>query len=74
MNGTIERIKHEGAIKALKDRIRSLQFEITNSNWDGTMEGCHYIRMGDAIKDAETILLQMRDTLAALSEMEPENR
>ena len=71
---TIERTKHDGAVSALCKRVDSFRFELTNRNWDGIKDGIQFIRLGDAIKDAETILHQMRETLIALQELEPDNR
>lgn len=70
----IERTKHEGAVNALSRRIDCLKFELTSRNWDAIRDGAHYCRLGDAIDDAENILRQMRETLAALQELEPDNR
>ena len=71
---TIERTKHDGAVQALSRRIDRLIFELTNRNWDGIKENSHFCRLGDAISDAEIILKQMRETLDALRELEPDNR
>ena len=71
---TIDRVKHDGAVNALKRRIESLRFELTNRNWDGIKEDPVYIRLGDAIHDARNILDQMQETLEALHELESDNR
>lgn len=71
---SIERTKHNGAVRGLMERIESLRFELTNRNWNGVKSGDHYIRLGKAITDAATIIKQMRETLNALQEMEPKNR
>lgn len=70
----IERTKHEGAVNALSRRIDSLKFELTNRNWDAIKDSANFCRLGDAINDAENILRQMRETLSALQELEPDNR
>lgn len=71
---TIDRIKHDGAVKALSDSIDSLKFEITNRNWDDIRDSGRYCRLSAAISDARNILSQMEERLKALQELEPENR
>jgi hypothetical protein len=70
---TIERVKHEGAVKALKDRISSLQYELIHRNWEGILNKSKYTRLGDALCIAESLLNDMRETLNALRELEPDN-
>ena len=70
----IEKAKHEGAVKALKDRIGSLKFNLTNRNWDDITNSSHFTRLGDAISDGKRILEQMQETLEALQELDPDNR
>jgi len=70
----IERTKHHGQVYALSQRIQNLMFELTNQNWEGIREGVRFCRLGDTISDAENILQQMRETLTALQELEPDNR
>lgn len=70
----IEKAKHEGAVKALKDRIGSLRFNLTNRNWDDITNSSHFTRLGDAISDGKRILEQMQETLEALQELDPDNR
>lgn len=71
---TIEKVKHAGAVKALKDRIESLRFELTNRNWEGITCSTNYTRLSEAIDDGKRILMQMEETFSALREMEPANR
>lgn len=70
----IERTKHDGAVRALKERLDSFMFELTNRNWEAIKSNGHYNRMGKALTDANTILCQMRETLDAIQELEPKNR
>lgn len=70
----IERTKHNWAVRGLMERLDSLRFELTNRNWDGVKTNSHYTRLGEAITNANAILCQMRETLDALQEMEPDNR
>ncbi|MBT8085996.1 MAG: hypothetical protein KJN72_12275 [Woeseia sp.] len=70
----IERVKHDGAARALCERIESLRLELANRNWDGLSIDGHYCRLGEAMNDAENIIKSMRETLRALQEMEPDNR
>ena len=69
---TIEKVKHGGAVKALKERINSLQFAF-RGNWDDTKKGNKYTSLGMAILDGKRLLDEMQETLDALRELEPEN-
>jgi hypothetical protein len=70
---TIERVKHDGAVSALMNRIDSLRFELTNRNWEAIRSDGAFCRLGEAMGDADTILMQMREALSALQELEPDN-
>lgn len=71
---TIELTKINGAIRALKDRIDRLHFELTNRNWEAITKDGRYSRLEEAIGDARIILNQMHNTLIALQELEPDNK
>ena len=71
---TIERVKRDGALSALKDRIQALKFELTNRNWDEVYGEGVFVRLGDAIYDGQRILDQMKETLDALKEMDGRHR
>jgi hypothetical protein len=70
----IEQTKHDGAVHGLSRRIYSLLSDLKDRNWDNIIENGTYCRLGEAINDAENILEQLRETLAALQELEPENK
>lgn len=70
----IERIKQDGAAMALHQRINSLMYDLSSRNWEAIKDQKVFVRLGDAISDAENIIRQMRETLEALIEIEPENR
>jgi len=70
----IEQTKHDGAVLALKRRIDDLMLYIKESHLEGVKLNGFYVCMEKDIKDAETILQQIKETFAALKEMEPENK
>jgi len=70
----IDKIKHDGAVRALKSNIDTLRYKLTESNWSGIKEGHLFTRLGSAINDARSILCDMDEMLDALREMEPENK
>jgi hypothetical protein len=70
----IERTKHGGAVGALRNRIDSLRWNLTYNCWRDITNGDTYVRLGKAIDKAEHILREMRETLAALQELEPKNK
>ena len=70
----IENIKKEGAIAALKEKIRVLQFRVSTSAWSNTMKKNHYYRLHEAIADAYKTLYDIEVAFAALQELEPENK
>jgi hypothetical protein len=70
----IEQTKHDGAIQGLSRRISNLLSDLEDRNWDNIVENGTYCRLGEAINDAENILEQLRETLAALQELEPDNK
>ena len=70
---TIDRVKHDGAAQALYRRTSRLLLGLTNDNWKEISSDGSFCRLGEAINDAENILRQMRETLSALQELEPDN-
>lgn len=70
---SIEQIKINGQINALKKHIDHLQWKLTKI-WECTKENGHFTRLGDAMNSAEDILADMGVALRALKELEPENR
>ena len=68
---TIEDLKKQGAIKALRDHIRALQFELTQHNWNDIDRNGRYMRMGAALEKASLIISNMKETLKALQELDP---
>lgn len=71
---TIEKLKHDGAKRALANHIDSLMHELSHRNWGDIKDCDNFIRLGAAIEDARRILTQMEEALAALKEMDPDNR
>lgn len=69
----IEKTKHDGSVEALGNRIRNLQHQMT-CNWDGIKDRDRFCRLGAAINNAAVIIQQMRETLEALQELEPNNK
>ena len=69
----IEQTKHDGAVLALKRRIDGLLNALTNT-FTYCKHGDSYYNLQESVKDAETILQQIKETFAALKEMEPENK
>lgn len=72
-----------GAVRALFARICAFKRELTTNCWNDISTNVstkerpsrdQFCRLGDAINNAEDILKQMRETLAALKELEPDNR
>lgn len=74
MSTKLDTIKHNGAICALRTHMDSLKHRLCNQNWSNITDGVNYIRMGEAINDAEDILDEMSETLKALKELNPENK
>jgi len=70
----IEKIKRDGEIEALRRKIDYLHFNLTNINWDNIKRNGKFMRLGEAIDNAEIMLKQMREILISLQEMEPENK
>lgn len=70
----IEKTKHDGAVRALRERLESLRFQLTNRNWSRIENSEGFCRMGEAIADARQILKKMEQTLEALQELEPHNQ
>ena len=70
----IERIKHDGAVYALKEQLEILQKQLVNRNWENIKSGQNFVRLDEAIREAESLLLNMRRVFAALQELEPENK
>ena len=70
----IEQTKHDGAVLALMRRIDDFMLSIKESYLHGIKSNYVYICMEEDIKEVETILQQIKETFAALKEMEPENK
>ena len=73
MMDVIEKIKHDGATKALINSISNLIHELSSRNFDGIMDKGKYIRLSDAISDGRNILIQIEHRLDALKEMDGEH-
>jgi hypothetical protein len=69
----IEKLKHEGQCKALRDHIFYLKGKL-DGNWANLTESYKFVRFSEAMDDASMILAEMRDTWNALIEIEPENK
>lgn len=48
----IEKIKHDGAVHALKKRIHYLIFELTAEKWDNIETDSRFIKLGNVIHDS----------------------
>lgn len=70
----IDKIKHSGAVQAMKCHIDNLKHRLIERNWSGIREGTQFTRLGDAIADARLILTQMEEALEALRELEAGNK
>ena len=70
---TIEKIKHEGMIGALRHAIQGEQQKL-NVIFDDTVRQSRYYRLGIAITEAENRLDNMRKLLVALNELDPPHK
>lgn len=65
---------HKSAVNARIALIEHLQGMLT-SVWSGSVEtdseGTYYVRLGEAIENAEAMLETMKKTLEALQQLEP---
>ena len=69
----IEQIKHNGAVKALKDRIETLQNKLCNYNWNNLKDGFKYTRFTEAKDTAYIILAEIDEVWNELQKLEPDN-
>ena len=69
----VERTKHDGAVKALKERISQLRHQLNYVVWDNISNNNKFTRLGKAMDSAENVLKEMRETFAALKKLEPTN-
>lgn len=72
-SASIECIKQQGAINALRKRIDFLIHQLAANNWRDIESNSHYFRLSEAITDGERILLEIRVMLVALQELDPDN-
>ena len=70
---TIEKIKHDGMVDALRHAIHGKQQKL-NVVFDDTVRQSRYYRLGIAITEAENILDSMRELLVALNEVDPPHK
>lgn len=70
----LDQIKHNGMVQALHTRIDNLHWELRSNIWEGIKSKGKYTKLTLTISKAENILQDMRDTLVALQELEPENK
>lgn len=70
---TIEKIKHDGMVDALRRAIQGEQQKL-NAIFDDTVRHSRYYRLGIAITEAENRLDNMRKLLVALNELDPPHK
>ena len=70
---TIEKIKRDGMIDALRHAIHGEQQKL-NVVFDDTVRQSRYYRLGIAITEAENRLDNMRKLLVALNELDPPHK
>lgn len=70
----IEYIKFEGAKTALRDAIGRCQNQLRNDIWDGASGSGYYRKLEAAITQAEQVLRDMRELLAALHDLDERNK
>ena len=70
---TIEKIKHDGMVGALRHAIQGEQQKL-NVVFDDTVRQSRYYRLGIAITEAENRLDNIRKLLVALNELDPPHK
>jgi len=65
----VEKIKRDGAARALKSHISYLQ-SLIHQTWEGKMKNGKYQTLGVAIDTAENYLADMRETFTELQKLE----
>ena len=70
----IDKIKHDGAVNALSEKIDSIIYDIRYNNWGNLKNDGKYCRLSEAIEDAENKLSQIKELFAALQQMKPGNK
>ena len=69
----IEKIKRDGAIHALKERIQRIEFQLSQV-WEATEQNGKFVKLGTSIAMARELLDMMSETMEALAELEPGNK
>jgi len=62
----IARVRREGEVAALRDRICKIQHNLSNHAWEDTVRSGRYHKLGEAIMRAEHELKNMRMLLDAI--------
>ena len=70
---TIEKIKYDGMVDALRHAIQGEQQKL-NVVFDDTVRQSRYYRLGIAITEAENRLDNIRKLLVALNELDPPHK
>ena len=71
---TVEQIKRDGMINALKERIGDLIFEIRKETWENVRNTNYLDELDEAIDKAKTIIELIQETYTALKELQDENK
>lgn len=70
----IERIKKQGAIDALRQRINNLQWDIAQGVWKGGyMVDSKISGLGKKLAKVKLLVKDMEETIKALNELQPGN-
>lgn len=71
---TVEQIKRDGMINALKERIGDLIFEIRKETWENVKNTNYLDELDEAIDKTKTIIELIQETYTALKELQDENK
>lgn len=69
----IEKIKTDGAIRAIKSRIDAVSHEIGNRPTQNVKNNDRYIKFEAALNTAEDLLRDLRELFEELKRLEPGN-
>jgi len=70
----VDRIILEGSIKALKNEINQILFNIKGNCWSGIVSNSKFCSLGAAIDQCKEKLEYMEELLDKLKELEPGNK
>ena len=68
---SIAETMHKGQVQALIERINNDIYHLSCSVWDSRMTDKKYVRLGQAINEADRIIADLKETFKVLEIMEP---